>query len=132
MDAKKTTKKKEVDENVEQREKEPWESSWDDFDDERYEYVNWQVKDANVCFCNIKFESDAPVKFVNKWGREQWKLLVLQEQCQKWLSGGKRLFESVKRLCKEFKCSPRNIPGVVRINRIGKSVTCQYTAEVLP
>jgi hypothetical protein len=126
---KKTTRK---DEHVEEREKQPWESGWDDFDDERFEYVNWQIKDSNISYSDVKFDSDAPVKFVNKWGREQWKILVTQDSSQKWLSGGKRLFESIKRLCKEFNTGPRGIPGIIRINRTGKSVMCQYSAEVLP
>lgn len=131
MDKVKKTSRKESEENLEPREKQPWESGWDEFDDERFEFVEWTVQDANISFCIIEFESDAPVKFVNKWGREQWKILVSQNVNQKWLSGGKRLFEAIKRLCKEFNSSPRGIHGVIRINRIGKSVMSQYTAECI-
>lgn len=125
---KKTSRKDEKDESTENN---PWLSEWTEFDDERYEYVNWTVIDANKHSTDVQFESDAPCKFVNKWGREQWKILVVQNGSQKWLSGGKRLFECIKRLCKECNLPPRRLNGIIRIIRIGKSVECSYVAECI-
>lgn len=131
MDAKKSTKKKEDDNlDVGKGPADGWLANWNEFDEERFEYIDWRPIDANSCQCIINFESDAPTKFVNKWGREQWKILVRQEGSLKWLSGGKRLFEAIKRLCKESELPPTKFVNYVRINRIGKSVQCSYSAEV--
>lgn len=129
--SKKTTKRAKTEDDSEVLASNPWLGEWDKFDESRYEFVTWVPTNDSRYVVQIKFIESSPTEFTNKWGRQQWKILVIQNKGERWLSGGKRLFEAIKRLAVEFNLPPNSIPGNVRIYRIGRSVESRYTAEVI-
>lgn len=66
---------------------------------ERYgKFVSWfKNPDQNFEFCQCKFIGGNPEKYVNKWGREQYKVEVQETDSEKSiLSGGLRLFVKLR------------------------------------
>ena len=97
------------------------------FDIEYKEFVDWyrDLGDAGCVYCIVKFLENQPVKYTNKWNREQWKILVESEDTEKILSGGKRLFKALKALCIKYNKYPKDL-GVIRVDRYGSGFDTHY------
>lgn len=116
---------------------------WDDFDgDDFLPFLKWQTTrtifdlyGANSAVAYIKV-LDKPIKFINKFGKEQYKVRVQQythnrlndvdnyDKCstESWLAGGIRLMIALKSVLKESNSS-------IEIIRTGKGFDTEYFAK---
>lgn len=103
---------------------------WGDFETEYRPFVEWYYdKETENKFCKITFAEDVPEKYVNKWNRTQWKIKVqndYDEECM--LSGGKRLFQTILRYCKENGKKPTEV-GEIILWRMGSGFDTKYKIE---
>lgn len=82
-------------------------------------------------FVIIEFLEDEPEKYINKWGREQWKILVneyseySEKKEEKMLSGGKRLYNALMEICVERNVLPTEL-GLVWVWRMGSGFQTHY------
>ena len=104
---------------------------WDNFKADYKPFVEWLVDADNLShtFIIVEFISDAPELYKNKWGRDQYKMEVYQSTEEKILSGGKRLFLQLKKLCLSENCKPSEL-GNVLIIRQGSGFDTNYSVEL--
>lgn len=104
---------------------------WDSFKSDYKAFVEWlaDVDDPSQSFCIVEFISDSPEQYKNKWGRDQYKMMVYQGQEERILSGGKRLFISIKKLCISENLNPTEL-GNVLVVRKGSGFDTEYSVEI--
>lgn len=95
------------------------------FDIEYLPFLEWHIVNDDMKMAIIEFETDKPEKYINKWGREQWKIKVIQDAEVRMLSGGKRLFTSLAIFCKKHNKFPTEL-GKLNIFRDGKGFDTKY------
>lgn len=100
------------------------------FETEYKPFVEWFLdKETDTKFAILEFVSNEPEQYTNKWNRVQWKIEVMDDTDQlAFLSGGKRLFQSIMRFCKKESKLPQDL-GLVQINRIGSGFDTRYKVD---
>jgi len=103
---------------------------WGDFQTEYKNFVEWTYdKETGNKFAIVSFIEDKPSKYTNKWNREQWKILVQDDYNEEViLSGGKRLFNAIRKTCVENECLPTELEPII-IWRIGSGFDTKYKIE---
>lgn len=100
-----------------------------EFKTEYVAFVNWFIKDDNTKQCMVEFVEDKPKKYINKWNRDQWKILVLDDtDCERILSGGKRLFRTIMNYCTRSEKLPTQL-GKIIIFRKGTGFDTYYSIQ---
>ena len=101
-----------------------------DFESEYKPFIEWFIDKEEDCkFANVIFVENQPIKYTNKWGNTQWKILVLNDvEEEAYLSGGKRLFQAIMRFCKKEEKLPSDL-GITTIKRIGSGFDTRYKLE---
>lgn len=97
---------------------------WDNFEPDYLPFVEWTLFEGNK-IATVEFTEDAPTEYANKWSRTQWKMRVIQDGDDKILSGGKRLWYSLKLLCQKHNKRPSDM-GLVVITRKGSGFDTSY------
>jgi len=101
------------------------------FEVEYVSFVEW-IRDSEtdtVCVI-IEFPDDnPPEEYKNKWDRQQWKKRVLQDEEDRVLSGGKRLWSAFVMFCKKTGKLPSEL-GLVRVDRIGSGFETRYKFSI--
>lgn len=104
--------------------------AWSQFE-KFYAYAKYREVNPNTYELVIdSFLQPNPSTFLNKWGRTQFRILVLVGQETQWLTGGKRLFTALKEFLTgaDFK-NPTFVQHQVKIIRFGKSVDSSYKVD---
>jgi len=103
---------------------------WGDFSTEYKSFVEWfSDKETGNKFTMLQFISDKPEEYTNKWKRQQWKILCSNDYGEEvYLSGGKRLFQTIKRFCQSEESLPSELPELI-IWRIGEGFDTRYKIE---
>lgn len=103
------------------------EDIWSEFTTQYAQFVSW-IKEDDIRYVIIEFIEDTPTKFTNKWGREQYKIRVsdIEEQDERLLCGGKRLFSTIRQTCLQENKLPTQL-GTVRLERHHSGFDTQYT-----
>jgi len=102
---------------------------------EKYgKFVTWfKHPEDGYEFCVIKFLGSNPEKYTNKWGREQYKVEVAEEDCEKSiLSGGVRLFVKIRQFVEKNARDPKGkdvdfTQKWIQIDRIGSGFNTDYS-----
>lgn len=102
-----------------------FEEFFGDFEIEYLPFVEWSITIDDNKSIEFNFESNEPIKYTNKWNREQWKINVYQDNDLRLLSGGKRLFSSILLFCKKNNKKPIDL-GQVVIVRYGSGFDTKY------
>ncbi len=103
-----------------------FDDAWNGFKMDYLPFVEWsQHPDDNFAFIIIRFASNAPEPYTNKWAREQFKIKVDQNGEIKYLSAGKRLFIKIKSFCQNENRLPMDL-DLVQIDRIGNGFETDY------
>lgn len=101
---------------------------WEGFKSDYLPFVEWLTDPEGIIFCLVRFEENNPTKYTNKWSREQFKISVLQDEQQKVLSAGKKLFMKLKNFCIAENQLPTDL-GIVQIDRIGSGFETDYKIQ---
>lgn len=105
-----------------------WKELFGEIQTEYLPFVNWHYIDENHKIANLEFISDKVDPYINKWDRQQWKISVFQEEEDKILSGGKRLFQTLQRFCMKHNMRPSEL-GFISIHRLGGGFDTKYRFE---
>lgn len=102
---------------------------WDNFKSEYLPFVEWlSHPDDGYSFIVVEFRENAPTPYVNKWSREQFKMKVSQNNEEKMLSAGKKLFMKLKSFCVSENKLPSDL-GLIQIDRIGSGFDTDYKVQ---
>ncbi len=104
--------------------------AWNGFKVDYLPFVKWE-KTEDGQFCLIKFLEDNPAKYQNKWDREQYKIKVLCDNTESFLSGGTRLFRKILSFCKKENKQPTQLEEV-QIDRFGSGFDTDYSISYIP
>lgn len=97
-----------------------------EFKTEYIPFINWYIKPNGEKNAILEFVEDRPTKYMNKWEREQWKIKVIDDmQGEAYLSGGKRLFQTILAFCSKHNKLPTEL-GVLILHRIGSGFDTRY------
>lgn len=96
-----------------------------EFDIDYLPFVEWLIVDDDTKMADIEFETDKPERYINKWGREQWKIKVIQDSEPRMMSGGKRMFTSLAIFCRKNDKYPTEL-GKINIFRNGSGFDTKY------
>jgi hypothetical protein len=102
---------------------------WNNFKSDYLPFVEWRVDaDSEETFVIVEFIEDAPIPYTNKWSREQFKMRVNQDNEERILSAGKKLFMALKKYCMNAVLLPSQL-GLVAIIRIGSGFETDYKIQ---
>lgn len=102
-----------------------------DFKTEYTPFVSWYSDPvrSDLKTCIVSFKENKPIKYKNKWDREQWKILVEDDyDTTALLSGGKRLFQTIMGFCQKEHKLPMDLDAIL-ISRIGSGFDTKYKIE---
>lgn len=100
-----------------------------DFAVEFLPFVEWIKGTDGDIGCNLLFATDTPEAYENKWGRQQWKMEVIQAGHAAMLSGGKRLWATFKAFLLKQKKLPTELP-LTTVKRLGDGFSTQYEFKI--
>jgi hypothetical protein len=102
---------------------------WNGFKSDYLPFVEWiQAENDDFQFCIVKFEENAPISYINKWSREQFKMKVSSNDEMKMLSAGKKLFQRIKAFCISENLLPTDLKEV-QIDRFGNGFDTDYKIQ---
>jgi hypothetical protein len=102
---------------------------WNNFKSDYLPFVEWRTDaDTEETFVIVEFLDDAPVPYTNKWSREQFKMRVNQDNEERMLSAGKKLFIALKKYCMSAVLLPSQL-GNVAVVRIGSGFDTEYKIQ---
>lgn len=102
---------------------------WNGFKVDYLPFVEWMSNpDDDFSFIIVEFAENDPLKYKNKWGREQFKIRVNQNEEEKMLSAGVKLFVKLKNFCIKENLMPKDL-GKVQIDRYGSGFDTDYSIK---
>lgn len=119
-------------------------NGWSEFEDDYLRFIEWEQVESKLSTTEVHILSEQPEAFINKWGREQYRVCVHKVQVDSetttkskirqsyslrsenifekfWLAGGKKLFRAIKPLFV-------NDVKYIKLFRLGTGFDTEYEA----